>query len=115
MGAFVQFHDDFMFLDRDGRRDIEQVAEYLFGLRSFILASDLIGHEAIERTGHEGDLEIEVHFESDHGGKGIEVKELHGLRDAILDKHAVGVASHQRRATQLQLIGQQHGGLPCKW
>ncbi len=64
MGALVQFHDDLLFLDRDGRRDIEQVAEDLFGLRSFILASDLIGHEAIERTGHEGAMYIrEVRLE----------------------------------------------------
>src|SRR6266478_6104685 len=96
MGALVQPDDDVLLLDGYRRRHVEQVAENLFGLRSFILPSNLIGHQAIEGAGHEGDLEIKVHFETDHRGKGIEVKELNGLRDTILNEHAVGVTGHQR-------------------
>jgi hypothetical protein len=84
------------------RSGMVTVAETSSKLRKILLACArsysrpiLIGHEAIEGAGHEGDLEIKVHFEADHRGKGIEVKELNGLRDGILNEHAVGVTGHQ--------------------
>jgi len=92
VGAFIQGYVDARFLDGDGGGDIEEIAEEFLGLSPLIFAPDLGGQEPIERTGHEGNLEVEINFEPDHGGEGVEVEELDGLGDAVFDEHAMGIA-----------------------
>lgn len=41
-----------------------------------VLASDLLSHQPIQRPGDKGELQIEVHLQADHGGQGVQVKEL---------------------------------------
>ena len=109
VGAFVQLHDNLLLLDNNGGRDIQQVAKDLFGLSALVFSPDMLGHEPIKRAGHQRNLQVEVHLQSDHGGKGVEVEELDRLGDTVLDEHAVSVAGEQRRTTGAQMVGQKNG------
>ena len=75
MGALIQGDVDVGFVDGNGRGDIEEIAEEFLGLSPLIFAPDLGGQEPIERTGHESNLEVEINFEPDHGGEGVEVED----------------------------------------
>ena len=63
VGALIQGDVDTGFVDGNGRGDIEEIAEEFLGLSPLIFAPDLGGQEPIERTGHEGNLEVEINFE----------------------------------------------------
>ena len=107
MSPLVQHDDDFLVPDFDGRGDVQEVAEDLLGRRLLIFAADLVGEQTIQRAGHERDLQVEVDLHADHRRQGVEVKELHGLGDAVFDQHALRVARHQRRAAAMLVVGQE--------
>ena len=111
MSAFVELDDDAVLFNDDGRRDIQEVSEDLLCLRSVVFATDTLGHEPIEGTGHESDLEIEVDLEANHGREGVEMEELNGFGDSVLDKHSLRVTRNQVRAADLEIVGEQNGGL----
>ena len=85
----VERHEDLVFCDRDGGGNIQEVAEDFLGLSAFVFARDFLGHESIEGTSHQRDLQIEIDLQPDHRREGIDVKELDGLGDAVLDEHAL--------------------------
>ena len=81
------------------------------GCARVVLAADALGHQAIQGTGHQGELQVEVDLQADHRGERIEVKELDGLGDVVFDQHPLGIARDQGGRTGLVVVGQEHGGL----
>ena len=110
MSALVERHGDIVVGDVYGGGNVEEVSEDFFRLSSIVLATDLVRHESIERTGNESDLQVEIDFESDHGREGVDVKELDGFGDAVFNEHALGIAGDQGGATDFEVIGEDNSG-----
>ncbi len=96
VSAFVEYDDDSTFFDRHGCRDIQEVSEDGLCLSPAVFASNALGDEPVEGTGHESDLQVEVDFKADHGREGVHMKELDGLGDSVLDEHSLGSALRDR-------------------
>jgi len=107
MSALVQVHDHLPWQHLDRGRDVEQVAEDLLGCRLLVLPPNPRRQQPVQTTGHQRDLQVEVHLQAHHRGQGIKVEELDCLGDAVLDQHALGIAGHQRHATGAGIVGQQ--------
>ena len=56
-----------------------------------VALADLFGEQAIERDGHDGELEIDVELERQPGGQRVHVEKGGG----VLDQHAPGIAVDQ--------------------
>src|ERR1035438_6852721 len=50
------------------------------GLGVAVLSTDALGHHAVQRTGHERQLHVEIHFHADHGGERVYMEELDGMK-----------------------------------
>lgn len=107
MGAFVErnHHGSRFDVNRGGH--VQQIVEEGLRLRVSIGAPKLVRQHAVQRTGHECDLQIEIDAQTDHRRQGIQMKKLDGFRDAVLNEHALGVAGHQGGAADFEVIGQQ--------
>ena len=66
MSPLVERDGHPVFLDLDRRGDFQQIAEERLGLGLAIRSADSLGEEAIQRAGHQGDLQIEVDLQADH-------------------------------------------------
>src|SRR3972149_10949955 len=100
-----------MLFNGDSGRDIQEVSEDFLCLGSGVFASDSLGHEPVEGTGHKGYLQIEVNLEANHGREGVDMEELNGFGDSVLDKHSLGVTSNQVGAADRKIVGEQNGRL----
>src|ERR1039457_6604603 len=89
----------------------QQIAKDGFGLGVAVLSTDALGHHAVQRTGHERQLYVEIHFHADHGGERVYMEELDGLGDSVFDEHALRVARHPFDRTEFAMVGQQDGRL----
>src|SRR2546430_6214117 len=94
------------FFDSHGGRDIQEVSENGLCLSPAVFASNALGHEPVERTGHESDLQVEVDFKADHGREGVNMKELDSFGDSVLDEHSLGVSRDQGRAANFEVVGE---------
>src|SRR5271167_4653970 len=56
-------------------------------------------------------MQVEVDFKADHGREGVDMKELDGFGDSVLDEHSLGVARDQGRAANCEVIGEENGRL----
>src|SRR6516225_3238966 len=62
MGAFIQLDHDLAVAYADRGRYIQKVAEELLGRGLGIRAADFLRQQAVQGTGHQCDLQIEVDF-----------------------------------------------------
>ena len=106
MSAFVELDKHAMLFNGDSGRDIQEVSEDFLCLGSGVFASDSLGHEPVEGTGHKGYLQIEVNLEANHGREGVDMEELNGFGNSVLDEHSLGVAGDQGRAANLEIVGE---------
>jgi hypothetical protein len=110
MSPLVQGHRDFVVGDHHRGGGVEQIVKDGLGLRSLVEAAHLFGHEPVQGTGHERDLQVKIDFQADHGGQGIEMKEVDRFGNAVLNEHALRVACHQGHKRDGLVVGQQNGG-----
>jgi hypothetical protein len=106
MRTLVKRNDDQIMFNGNGCRHIKKITENLFGLSSLILSADPAGHEAVERGGHQRDLQIKVDLQADHRRECIQVKKLNGVRDAVFDEHPLRVPGYQGRAFDREVVGE---------
>ena len=74
VGSFVDPDRNILLVDDHGGGDIQEVTAIFLYLGVLIFATDALNHEPVQRTGQQSDLEIEIHFEPDHGRQGIEME-----------------------------------------
>ena len=106
VSAFVEFDKHAMLFNGDSRGDIQEVSEDLLGLGAGVFAPDPLGHEAVEGTGDESDLQIEVDLEANHGRERVDMEELNGFGNSVLDEHSLSVARDQGRAADFEIVGE---------
>ena len=82
---------DFVIVDGHGGRHVDRVAEDLPYL-GVSVAPHPSCHEAIEAAGDDEEGHVKVDLEPDGGAEGVHVKEPYGVRERVLDEHALGVA-----------------------
>ncbi len=77
----VERYADLIFCDGGG--NIQEVSEEFPGLSAFVFTGDLRGHESVEESGHQLDLQVEIDFQHNHRREGIDVKK-HCLNERAL-------------------------------
>ena len=111
VSAFVECDEHSTFFDSHGRRDIQEISEDSLCLSPAVFATNALGHKPVERTRHEGDLQVEVDLKADHGREGVQMKELDGFGDSILDQHSLSVPRDEGLAANFEVVGEQNGRL----
>jgi len=109
VSTFVELNDDFIIAHDHIGRDIQKIAKDLFSLCPFVFPANSPSHKSIEGSGHQSDLQIEVDLQPDHRGKSIEVKELDGIGDPVLNEHPLRIPRYEGRAFDVDIIGEQDG------
>jgi len=94
VSTFVEADYHVTVTNLNGGGQIQHIPKEFLGLGMLVFTPNAIGHETVQRTGHQSDLQIEVHLESDHRRERIDVKELDRFRDAVFDQHTLRVAGH---------------------
>ena len=74
----MEADEDFIIMDRDGGRHVDQIPEDLAGL-SVVVAPHLVSQEPIETAGNNEKSHVEVDLEPDRGTEGIHVEEADGV------------------------------------
>src|SRR3974377_2130694 len=68
VSPLVEAHDHFGFVDLGHCRNLQPFAEDRLGLSLTVPPTDSSGQETVERTGHQGDLQIEIDLQTHHRG-----------------------------------------------
>ena len=103
-------HGDGTFTDVDDSFPTDEVSIELGGVALFE-AAEFASQHGVEGVGDHGEGEIEVDLDENGGGEGVEVEELDGLGDAVLDAPTSGVVTDQEFHGSLEIVGDQEGGL----
>jgi hypothetical protein len=101
--------EHFVSADSDGGLGPHEVADE-FGGVAVLEASQLVGKHAVEGIDDDGHDHVEVHLGEDGGRQRVQVEELHGLGDAVLDAPAAGVVSDEQLDGRVGVVGDEEGG-----
>src|ERR1017187_2046606 len=85
------------------------MAEQLAGLGRFISVDPPTQHR-IWSAGHFGQRDVEVDLQTDRGTQRIQMKELDGVGQPVLDQHALRVTGDAFRRRGAQIVGEQNRG-----
>ena len=66
MSPLVKSHHEFLVEDLDCGRYVEQVSEYRLRGRLPVFVADPLRQEPIQRTGHEGNLQVKIDLHAHH-------------------------------------------------
>ena len=110
VGSFLKAHRDLVGGDIHGGGCVNEVAEERLRLGALVTLPDLLAEETVEAAGHEGELEVAVHFHGDGGGQRVHMEELDAVLDGVLDDHAAGIAFDEFGGGTFELIGDQERG-----
>ena len=111
MGAAAQPHLDAVLADAHGGRGAHEALEQLAGARLLVAVADAAGQQAVQRAGHDGELQVGVDLQRHGRGERVHVEEVDRLGDGVLDDHAAGVAVDEVGGLGVELVGEQQGGL----
>ncbi len=92
-------------------RGAHQLVENGAGLGGGEAFADPQPEQAVQRAGHQGELDVEVDPQRHGGREGVHVEEVDRIGDGVLDHHAAGIAVDQGGDRAVHLVGQQQGGL----
>ena len=104
-GTLVEGDGDAVLSNLDGASDVEEVIVDRFGLGPVVLLWESCSEEAIEGTGHEGKLQIEINLKADHRCERIDMEEMDGFSNGIFNKHTVGVARDEGGGLGFEVVG----------
>jgi len=86
--------DDLGVGDAHGAFAFDEVAEDT-GRITLFEATQFLGQQIVERVSNHRDQHVEVDLDEDGRGEGVEVKELDGLGDVVLNAPATRVVAQQ--------------------
>lgn len=106
MGSAVESHMNLRcsYLDSSGK--VNQVSKDLPCL-GIGIAPHAVGKTSIESAGDDEKREIEIHLESDCGGKCIHVEKSNRIREGVFNEHPLRIAGNEPLGAFCSLIGQQ--------
>jgi len=110
MGAARQLHVDLLVRHADPSRGVEESSEDLSSLR-FVVAPEGFGKLPIDTTGDYGQQHVKIDIQGDRGGEGVEVEEIHGIRQTVFDEHASGVTRDEGLERGGHVVGEEDGRL----
>ena len=94
------------------RHGAHEAVEQLPRLGLFVSVADAPRQQAVQRRGQQRELQVDVNLERHRGRERVEMEEVDGFLDAVLDHHAAGVAVDKARGRLgVGMVGQQQGGL----
>ena len=96
-------------LDVDFRFASDETSVELWGIAE-LKAAELFGEHGVEGVGDHGKGDVEVDFDEDGGGEGVEVEELDGLSDAVFDAPTSSVVAEEKFSGAVEVIGNEEGG-----
>ncbi len=107
MSPLLKFDLDVVFANGYSGGCLDEVLEDVAGFGGLIAVANRGTQEPIKTAGHEGQLQITVHFHGHSRGKRIHVEEINTIGNIVFDQHPLGIAADQFCRGSLQLIGQQ--------
>ncbi len=102
---------DGVLVDRQLGHRVDVLAEQRAGSLVLMALANPVGQQAVQAGGHHGQLQVDVDFQRDRGREGIDVEEVDGLGDGVLDQHAAGIAADQPGGGFRVLVGDEQGRL----
>ena len=73
--------------------------------------ADALAKQAVQVVGDKGELQVELDAQRHGAGDGVDVEEVGGVGDGVLDHRAACVAVDQAGGVRLELVGQPEGGV----
>src|SRR5690348_10908622 len=106
----MKAHSDLAFVDVDSGWHVDEIPEDHSSLRIGV-TSHFASQQAIQAAGDNKERHVEIDLQADGGGKRIDVKEAHSIRERVLDQHALSVAGDELRRGAVTVVGEQDGRL----
>lgn len=110
VGAAMEAYANFLVGDGDVSGHVDEVTGDLARL-GIIVAAHAAGHEAIESGSEDQERYVKVNLETIGGGERIDVEEAHGIRQVVLDEHALGVSDDELLGRRTSVVGDENGRL----
>ena len=111
VGVAADPHFDAALPDAHFAGRAHETLEQLAGANALVALAQTAAQQAVQRRGHDGELQVGIHLQRDRRGERVHVEEVDRLGDGVLDARAASVAVDQVGGLGIELVGEQQGGL----
>ena len=108
MSPFLKVYGNLLFRNHDLGGRVDKITEKMTGSGDLIAVANLRSQKPIEAAGHEGQLQIAVHFHRHRRRQCVHMKEIDPIGNAVFNDHSLGIALNQFGRGTIPLVGEQY-------